>query len=67
MSDIDTEAHDRALRRAMDNPIPTELATQIANEIEPHCMNEDIKHRTVMEGIEIAFPLIRDYLAVNRG
>jgi hypothetical protein len=58
VSEIDVEALDRALERAMANPMPPDLFGQVSDEIEPHCMNEGIKHRTVMEGIEIAYPLI---------
>lgn len=56
------EALNRALQRALDNPIPHELGRLIADEIEPFTMNAGIKHGEVMSAINIAYPLIRDYL-----
>lgn len=63
MSDVDVEALDRALQRSLDNPIPRDLKRRIADEIEPHTMNSYLDHGEVMTAIQIAYPLIRDYLA----
>lgn len=62
MNDIDIDRLDQALQRAMDNPMPGDLHATIADEIEPQTMNTYTDHGEVMTCIEIAFPLIRDYL-----
>jgi hypothetical protein len=49
-------------RRTIDDPWPRELRDQIAGHIEAHTINMYLKHRDVMECIEYAYPLIRDWL-----
>ena len=51
-----------SLQRALDEPMPRELSDKIADLIEPHTLNMYLKHRDVMECIDVAFPVIRDYL-----
>ena len=68
MSDMTDEEHDRrevALQRALDNPMPSDLEEAVSNEIVPHCMNAYLKHGEVMIAVEIAYPLIRDYLRAH--
>jgi hypothetical protein len=48
---------------ASDNPMPRELKRQIDNWIEPQTVDTQTDHGDVMDCIEIAFPLIRDWLA----
>lgn len=55
------ESMDASLQRAMDEPMPRELRDQIADLIEPHTLNMYLKHRDVMDCIDVAFPVIRDY------
>lgn len=69
MSDYDDDltpeqiqSMDASLRRALDEPMPRELKGAIADLIEPHTLNMYLKHRDVMECIDVAFPVIRDYL-----
>lgn len=51
-----------AMERAAATPLPRDLSRLIAAEIEPHTMNAGIDHGEVMIGVEIAYPLILDYL-----
>lgn len=62
-----SKALDRVKRLAVDNPMPAPLTQQIANWIEPHTMHVEADHADVMDAIEIAFPLIRDYLTEHAG
>lgn len=50
------------IRRALDNPMPPELKGTIKDLIEPHTINARIKHVDVMDCIDVAFPVIRDWL-----
>jgi hypothetical protein len=50
------------LGRAQAEPMPSDLRRAIASLIEPHTMNMQIKHRDVMECIDVAYPLIREFL-----
>lgn len=59
------QALETALQRALDEPMPRDLREQIADLIEPHTINSSIKHGDVMEAIDIAFPVIRDYLSAQ--
>jgi hypothetical protein len=56
-----------SLRRALDEPMPSELQTQIADLIEPHTINMYLKHRDVMDCIDVAYPVIRDWLREHPG
>ena len=65
MSDLTDEERERrevAMQRALDNPMPSALEEAVSDEIVPHCMNAYLKHREVMLAVEIAYPLIRDFL-----
>lgn len=53
---------DASLQRALDEPMPRELRDGIAGLIEPHTINMYLKHGDVMDCIDVAFPVIRDYL-----
>ncbi len=64
-SGVDVKALEAADQLAADNPMPRELRDRIADWIEPHTLNCDIKHRDVMDAIDLAFPLIRDWLAAQ--
>jgi hypothetical protein len=57
--------HDESLTRAMAEPIPAELRAEIVNLIEPHTMNMYLDHGDTMTCIEVAFPVIRDYLRAH--
>lgn len=48
---------------ALDNPMPEVLRDQIGEWIEPETMNCEADHGDVMGCIDIAYPLIRAYLA----
>lgn len=54
---------EQALTLASDNPIPADLRKQIAHWIEPHTVNTYTDHREAMACVEIAYPLIRAYIA----
>jgi hypothetical protein len=56
----DTET---VLTLALDNPLPRELRDQIDNWIEPQTMNTYTDHGEAMTCVEIAYPLIRAWLA----
>jgi hypothetical protein len=45
------------------NPMPDELKRQVGNWIEPQTMNTETDHADAMDCVEIAYPLIRAYLA----
>ena len=65
MSDLTPDqiaSMDASLERAMAEPMPAELDAQIQDLIEPHTINMYLKHRDVMDCIDVAFPVIRDYL-----
>ena len=51
-----------SLRRALAEPMPRDLREQLEDLIEPHTINMYLKHRDVMDCIDVAFPVIRDYL-----
>lgn len=55
-------SQEQSLERALREPMPRELQHQVADLIEPHTINMYLKHRDVMECIDVAFPVIRDYL-----
>lgn len=70
MTDLTPEEEDQreaALQRALDNPMPLELEEAVSDAIVPHTLNASLKHREVMIAIEIAYPVIRDYLRNNPG
>lgn len=61
--DEETRARlDAIEQRAADIPMPRDLRSTVADGIEPHTMNYGIKHGPVLEAIELAYPLILDYL-----
>lgn len=62
MTSEDEDRREAALQRALDNPMDDGLRRGIATEIEPHTMNMGIDHGEVMTAIDIAYPLIRDWL-----
>lgn len=62
MTDDEHARREAAMERMLANPMPRELSQAVADEIEPHTLNAAIKHREVMIAVEIAYPLIRDYL-----
>jgi hypothetical protein len=61
-----TTAQDRrrekSLQRALDEPMPPGLKNRLASLIEPHTINMYLDHGDVMDCIDVAFPVIRDYL-----
>lgn len=61
MDDVDAPRQ-AALQRSLDEPMPGDLGAQVGALIEPQTMNAGIPHDEVMICIEIAFPVIRDYL-----
>ena len=62
-----TDQREESLQRALAEPMPRELRDQVAGLIEPHTVNAGIDHDEVMTCIEVAFPVIRDYLDAGRG
>jgi hypothetical protein len=57
--------HDITLQRAMNEPMPRELRSALADLIEPHTMNMYADHGDTMMCINVAFPVIRDYLRAH--
>lgn len=60
--EFDPDKLEAAIQRGMDNPMPPALRESVADEIERETLNTDLKHRAVMGCIDIAYPLILDYL-----
>lgn len=58
----ESRRRDESLRRSLDEPMPRELRDQLADLIEPHTLNMYLKHGDVMTCINVAFPVIRDWL-----
>jgi len=56
------DAMEASLERAMAEPMPRELHGKIADLIEPHTMNTYADHGETMTCIEVAYPVIRDWL-----
>lgn len=56
------ERLEAAFQRALDEPMPDELRSLIADAIEPQTQNAMIDHGEVTTCIKIAYPLILDYL-----
>lgn len=65
MTDDEHARREASMERMLANPMPRDLSQAVAAEIEPHTLNAGIKHREVMIAVEIAYPLIRDYLREN--
>lgn len=63
MTDEEHERRVAALDRAAATPIPRDLSRRIAAEIETHTMNAGIDHGEVMIAVQVAYPLIVEYLA----
>lgn len=59
---FDPDRREAAVQRGLDNPMPPELREAVADGIEPETINLYLKHGDVMGCIDIAYPLIRDYL-----
>lgn len=62
MTDEEHARREAAMERMLANPMPRDLSEAVAHEIEPHTLNAYLKHAEVMIAVEIAYPLIRDYL-----
>lgn len=66
MSDMspeqEEEAREASLLRAMAEPMPADLKTQVENLIEPHTINMGADHGDAMTCIRVAWPVIRDWL-----
>jgi hypothetical protein len=58
-------SHDASLQRALDEPMPRDLRKSIAALIEPHTINMSLDHGDTMDCIDVAFPVIRDYLRAH--
>jgi hypothetical protein len=58
-------SREATLQRSLDEPMPRELTGQIQDLIEPHTMNMYLKHGDVMTCIDVAFPVIRDWLRAH--
>jgi hypothetical protein len=56
------EEREVSLQRALDEPMPRDLNQRIMDLIEPHTMNTGADHDDTMTCIQVAFPVIRDYL-----
>lgn len=57
------QRRESAMQRMLDNPMPRVLSDLVGDEIEPQTMNAGLPHGEVMICIEIAYPVIRDFLA----
>lgn len=62
LTDEQGAAIEADIRRSLDEPMPQPLRRALGALIEPHTINMYIKHRDVMECIDVAFPVIMDYL-----
>lgn len=62
LDEYELERLEAAQERAEEKPLPLELETRIGLWIEPHTMNVEAEHADVMEAIELAYPLIVDWL-----
>jgi hypothetical protein len=65
MSDLTPEqsaSRVESLQRSLDEPMPDPLRGQLEDLIEPHTINMYLDHGDVMTCIDVAFPVIRDYL-----
>lgn len=65
MSDLTPEqgeAIEADLGRYLAAPMPRALREAIGERIEPHTMNMEIKHRDVMECVDVAWLVISDWL-----
>jgi hypothetical protein len=62
----DDQPRQDALQRSLDEPMPADLAAQVSALIEPQTMNAGLPHDEVLICIDIAFPVIRDYLRGQR-
>lgn len=62
LSEEQLRLHDVTLIRAMAEPMPPVLRMALAHLIEPHTMNMYLDHGDTMTCIEVAWPVIRDYL-----
>jgi hypothetical protein len=60
--DEQESAREASLQRALDEPMPDDLKSAIADLIEPHTMNMYLDHGDTMTCIEVAFPVIREWL-----
>lgn len=70
MSDMTPEqntSREASMGRALAEPIPPELRGQVEDLIEPHTINMYLKHRDVMTCIDVAWPVIRDWLREHPG
>lgn len=65
LDDYEIERLEEAQQLSADNPLPRDLEDAIGLWIEPHTMNVQAEHADVMEAIELAYPLIRDYLRAH--
>jgi hypothetical protein len=54
-----------SLQRALDEPMPKDLSDTVKALIEPHTINMYLDHGDVMDCIDVAFPVIRDYLRAH--
>jgi hypothetical protein len=56
-------AYEQLVQHALDNPMPDDLHKHLGDLLEAVTMNRGLDHGEAMSVIEIAYPLIRDYLA----
>lgn len=56
------DQREAALLHALTNPMPRELSRAVADVIEPQTLNAGVDHGEVMSCIDVAYPLIRDFL-----
>lgn len=55
-------AREASEKRAEEESIPPELRTKLADLIEPHTMNLELEHAGVMTCLDVAYPVIREWL-----
>lgn len=67
MTPDEEAAREASLERAIAEPMPRELRDDLADLIEPHTINMYLKHRDVMDCIDVAWPAIRDWLREHPG
>jgi hypothetical protein len=62
LDDDQNASREASLQRALDEPMPRDLRKSLAGLIEPHTINMYLDHGDTMDCIDVAFPVIRDYL-----
>lgn len=65
MTDEEHARRVAAMDRAAACPIPVDLSREVSAVIESHTMNVELDHGETMTAIEIAYPVIVDWLRAH--